>query len=494
MKYLVALLLTLLHLAAKSATVVVYVNGGSAPTERITPQANAFAQSALRNGVPESYDLRYFPISQTSTESGAAILCQRELSRSSFPTQGTRPTANEYATYFQNLGSRYVNFAQSVALNPISCPVVSAGIIRMASFTRNLANELAELSSGDDTIILVGYSQGNNYIEAAVGLMLARGEIDNPSRFKMVGIASPAFSSGRHINASLDQVVYGALNSPASLTPNHTLCVDSCSQPASIDDIVAAGGSSNVHFLVPNYLNESINSLERLTSIPAVIASEIVASADQDSMSMFTDTFDRNNNSNVSNNWIEESYFNNGNNVNFVDAAEILNNQLRIAHDFGGANIDAGLYRSNSRSCGVVITGSVEWATNLAATMVVGTNAQQSIDQRGLQLQLAPSLSGTHQIAVAHEGAFVRAPVPYTFTTGVPYRFEWTVRPNCSSDVRVWRSTQSRPSTPTTTSPAVTLVVRSNPLLALFASGGSGCCEYPGYDLRIDDFRITRND
>jgi len=207
--------------------------------------------------------------------------------------------------------------------------------------------------------------------------------------------------------------------------------------------------------------------------------------------SAFVDNFNRADGTTVGNGWIEESYFINANNVNQIDAVSILGNRLRISHGATGANVDAGVYRPYARTCGSTVAGNVEWPTNLASAAGLSLNARQAGAQGGLQLVLAPALNNPHYIYVYHEGVQTREPVPFTFEIGVLYQFEWRVAQDCSTEVRVWRRDQARPTNPTTTSPAVVPTQRANPMFAVFAYGGSGCCAYPGYDVRFDDVSLT---
>ncbi len=58
--------------------------------------------------------------------------------------------------------------------------------------------------------------------------------------------------------------------------------------------------------------------------------------------------------------------------------------------------------------------------------------------------------------------------------------------------MRVWPANQARPNDPLVSLPPVTPIVRENPQLEILAVGGTGCCSYYGYDLRVDDIVVTR--
>ena len=293
MKYLIGLFFAIAH-AFAGAVVVVYVNGGSAPVDGVYPQALAFANSITIHGVPKSYDLRFFPIAQTSLETAEAISCQRELSKEAFPTSTTLPNESEYIGYLSNLGRAYQNFTRSILLNPIACPL-TGGVGRMGYVTRVLSETLSKLMQSDETVVLVGYSQGNNYIEAAVALLVASGEIKNLDKIRYVGIASPAFTKlgGAYVNGTLDSVVYGTLKSNYSLAGNTTFCrvTTGCLIGATATELLVVGASSNLHFLADNYLNRRISSIEHNESIPKTIAREIVIAATKSLSLKISDEF-----------------------------------------------------------------------------------------------------------------------------------------------------------------------------------------------------------
>lgn len=215
--------------------------------------------------------------------------------------------------------------------------------------------------------------------------------------------------------------------------------------------------------------------------------------APDEGLPLFAESFDRSNGTVVGNGWTERSYRNNENagNVDAIDASDVLNGKLRVAHSYYGSNVDAGIRRPFEMMCGLVLSGTVQWLYDFSASAMVVLNGADRLDQRGLMLHLAPSLQTAHEVSIHHEGGVVGGPVSFAFERGVTYRYEWTIRQDCSSEARVWKSTESRPTTATTTSSAVSKVQRAGARLALFAGGGSGCCTYPGYDIRFDDLEVV---
>jgi hypothetical protein len=238
-------------------------------------------------------------------------------------------------------------------------------------------------------------------------------------------------------------------------------------------------------------MNKSVSWIVIVLASVASLSAATISQAEP--TVLFFDNFNRPDSTIVGNGWIEESYHNNGNNVNVLDMVSIMDNRMRVTHNVYGTNNDAGLYRPFPRTCGVVVSGSVDWSMgNLAAAAIVGLNTVQSLTSLGLQLQLVPNLNDSHHIIILYNEGVEIQRVPFTFDVTVPYNFEWTVREDCSTVVRVWKANEARPIAPTASSPSVTLVQRNNPLLMVFASGGSGCCSYPGYDVRFDDILVTQ--
>lgn len=285
----VALLGLFLSGTAWSAVQVVFVNGASGSTEgAVTTNAGAFAASMRANGVPSDYRLTRFEIRQSITQSAAALFCQREFSGESMPISGERPTSSNYSQYLAALGARYQDFTVNVFLNPIAClnviGQIDFGVLQQQRHTERLASIVSDLARTPDTIVLVGHSQGSNYIEAAIALAVARGDLSSPNRVKVVSIGSPAFTSqGDHyVNVTTDDVVYGfTLKRSLSLPGNYTACIGTCAEVATLEDLVANGADNSLHLLRSTYLNPSIMSVEQRESLPRSIAKEVIAAAAQ---------------------------------------------------------------------------------------------------------------------------------------------------------------------------------------------------------------------
>ena len=270
-----ACLLALTALMARAETYVVYVNGASAgSTSSTSQQALAFKQSMNRNGIGANVPFRHFPIVQSTSESAFAIQCQKILSQQAFPVRGVGPSTSQYTAYLQALGKLYESPTASAVANCTWGP----GVGKMGVATTALADTLKGYLQGGHKAVVAGYSQGNYYVEAAIGLMLSRGDINDLSRLQVVNIASLAATalSGRYINGTLDQVVYvGPGSWPHSLPGNQELCVGACTVKASLSDLVAVGANASAHYVIETYLNESIKVFASQQTLPKIIANQV---------------------------------------------------------------------------------------------------------------------------------------------------------------------------------------------------------------------------
>ena len=200
------------------------------------------------------------------------------------------------------------------------------------------------------------------------------------------------------------------------------------------------------------------------------------------------DDFNRADSPNVANGWTEFSINPNGSPGN--DMVSVTGNRLLVTHTNNGANRDGGIFRPLSSTCGVVVSGTAQWMNGMYATPSVALNAVANWNPLGLQLSLQNPVGNPNGIYVTNEGNLVGA-APFAFNVSLPYEFEWIVLADCSSEVRVWPVGAAKPSLPSASTPAVTLVSRASPQLSVLASGGTGCCTYPGYDVRIDDIVVA---
>lgn len=273
--YFLSLIISILSLPICAETIVYYVNGASADSNRsVNSQASAFATSLLSNGISSQTPIKNFPIIQLESESAFAIQCQKILSQKAFPVSGQPPSWSDYIDYLKKLGESY----NSPSFNALRYCATGPGILNMGTITTSLANEIYENIKNGKKIVVAGYSQGNYYVEAAIGLMLYRGNITDLSKIQVVNIGTLTATaiSGKYINLVTDQVVYTGLSSwPYSLPGNISPCINACTEIASISNLISVGDAGNSHFLENTYLNKFIKSFLTKEYIPKTIASNI---------------------------------------------------------------------------------------------------------------------------------------------------------------------------------------------------------------------------
>jgi len=284
------IILTLLIVSEKSfaGISIVYVNGASNSNDyQIDGSVSAFINTVSLNpdGSANKYmgkiprNIYYIhKIYETKNETLATIPCQKTLSELALPDGiGSIYQPSQKLEYLRNLGDKYsniLNFGFIPQCNGINLPV---------SYMRDRTISLYNFISKNATngVILVGHSQGNFFIEAALGLMVYNNK--DISKVRMVNIASMVPSSFNYINVSQDKALYSdeiyklySLEIPArvlwgGLQPiqNRTLCLDNCKTISTNQNLVdAAKADPEAHGIVSTYLNEKIFSIENKLSMP----------------------------------------------------------------------------------------------------------------------------------------------------------------------------------------------------------------------------------
>ncbi len=519
---------------------VLYVNGiQNTPTEALETRrkiAELLLNSANRSGSNKRtflVSLHYNPKGYGGIEvfsSGCKTLCQDDNE-----LLVLKSAEEDYYPHFKEISKPHNNFVGALSISSaklvekyadslvegtnslVAQPNPKVTATQMES-TRKVVSSLAEAIKSPTPKIVVAHSQGNILANLAWAKAIATGgQAASSARFVNIANASRFSINGLDLTQADDYVLDKLRQLPILFSFYRTTATQPdgnafysfamagptfqrtlpqlCGLPVvcthTMDTYLSSATlDRELRDQEVEYTNDENSFADRFEDLVYAAANSL-DSPPSPSAVIFADDFNRTNSTTIDNGWTEESYYNSGN-INAIDTASTLDNRLRITHPFERVNVDGGLYRSIPQSCGVVVSGAVEWMNNLAAASIVGLNTVRSQNQRGLQLVLAPSLTGPHQINLYHEGVPTREPVPFSFSVATQYKFEWTVRQDCSTDVRVWRADQARPSTPIASTLGVTLVQRTNPLLALFAGGGSGCCTYPGYDVRMDDISISR--
>lgn len=171
----------------------------------------------------------------------------------------------------------------------------------------------------------------------------------------------------------------------------------------------------------------------------------------------------------------------------------IFDNRLRIVKTPPGANRDAVAYRPFTQTCGLVVSGNVEWINgNPYAAALIGLNGDASWPPDGFHIQLRPLEFNEYHSEIYFYNEGDSLSVPFTYDLSVPYSFGWSIRRDCSSDLRLWPAYQSRPSVPTASSPPVTLANRASPHFKIGAAG-LGSPTYPDWEIRFDNVVILDN-
>lgn len=272
MKYIVLLLLSLFALNSYADPSIIYVNGGFNDTkEKAIGGAKLFYSSLKKHTAINSSNgnLKALPVIQNSTETKQAIACQRVLAERALPNGiGSVYDENTRGTYLYNVGLAY-DYSTIAALGVC----LTSGAKKMISLTRNFSEEIKRLLPSG--IVLVGHSQGNIYIESALGI-LAYQNVDI-SKIRTIGIASMTATSleGSYFNLSLDTAIYGSesmyLWGGIQKTASDYPCLLPCTKLATYQEISTKTKDDYIHG-ISTYLNNDIISYVKKESIPRIIA------------------------------------------------------------------------------------------------------------------------------------------------------------------------------------------------------------------------------
>ena len=198
---------------------------------------------------------------------------------------------------------------------------------------------------------------------------------------------------------------------------------------------------------------------------------------------LFSDNFDRPDSTVVGNGWSESASVYGS---PLPDMIFLSGNRLQFAKNTPGVNRDAAVHRPFAHGCGIQISGNMEWVSGAPyAGVKLGINSDAN-EQAGNGLfiyMFRPSSS----ISFVNDGFLSAAPFVFT---AAQYNFEWTISSDCSTELRLWETGQSRPTSPVGTSPATTLISRANPQFKI-GTIGIGVPTYPDYDVRFDNILIT---
>ncbi len=211
------------------------------------------------------------------------VIAQQVTSRDSFVRSNSNPSSQNLIPYYIELGNQY----KKLKNNSILWPHYTEGARAAIDATITLSNELYNnyITKGH-SIIIVAHSQGNLYIEAALGLMLSDPEkyTKTINQVKVIGLGSVAATSfnRKYINISQDGIIYSqgsALTGIAGrenglfkvLYANYYACHKNCilGIPSSADLTTMTGST---HSAIELYLNPQVvifSHAPLLTGFPA---------------------------------------------------------------------------------------------------------------------------------------------------------------------------------------------------------------------------------
>lgn len=263
LRILFSALLFLLSINLHAKIYITYVNGAEVDDKGALDQQVKFKESMTRNGVTGT-DLVFLPrtVGQPTIESFQIVPCQAILARLAFPDKNQIPSYFQYDYYFELLGKIYSEKIEQ-------CAVGFKYSSQLLARTLGLANQILDTLNRGHTIVLVPYSQGNFYVEAALAWLRFNGKISNFDRIRVVNVGNiaPTSLNGFNVTSTGDSVVSGF---PHHFPQIYIPCFDFCSSVATqlerdLRDPIG-------HFLALTYLNESAKTFQTKTSFPAVIA------------------------------------------------------------------------------------------------------------------------------------------------------------------------------------------------------------------------------
>lgn len=262
----ISILIILISTNAIGGIHVVYINGASADDVSVLDQQKTFFDLMHAYGVHG--DIKYIPhsIGQQLGGSGNIALCQGSIVNTLMVDNNRIPYSNEYILYYRKLGKIYKNKEHSC--------LQTTGFISAAelnSRTSSLYEQLKLSLKGGNKLIVVPFSQGNIYLEAALGLLLYNNDISDFSSVKVINIGniSPTSLNGINVTSTGDSFIDIFNHFPKLYTP----CINECTAPASASEISSVGGEPTLgHFFHSTYFNKSLKTTQTKTAFPKVIA------------------------------------------------------------------------------------------------------------------------------------------------------------------------------------------------------------------------------
>lgn len=276
-KFFLSLTILIVSNLAIADTVVVLVNGADGTDSSVPIQQAEFKTAMFNNGVNQSFVFKPFSIFGFLPTSAAEHQCQWSMEYKANQERGGVPSTFEYLAFLKNLGEIYNN-------ESYNCP---GGLTNIKSNAERLAIKIKTNMSKGHKVIVVPYSQGNLYLNAAIGLMLYRGEIDDLNGFRVVNVGNTSLISihGMNVTSTKDKIVSSAISHfPSTYTP----CISDCNSENSFYELTSSAGmdiighcfsassNSSIFCLGHTYLNDSIRAYQTKQTFPKIIASLIM--------------------------------------------------------------------------------------------------------------------------------------------------------------------------------------------------------------------------
>lgn len=259
---LIALIISLFALTATAQIppIIVYLNGASNTDQKsLDDNQAAFKRKISKLSGISDAAFKGYDIKQSKLYSLESILCHRDVSTLSFPRgiYGGLLIPSDYNEYLNALGGFLRNPSNSLTkclLNPSSQ--------QMLKYSNAIFNASVSILKNGGSIVFVGHSQGNLYIENVLSLILTSDTPKLLEKIKVVNIANMGALNfnDNYFNISLDQALYKARNYilwPYVAPSKSVLCLNDCKVIATYDELNNFTGDENLHG-INTYLNDNL--------------------------------------------------------------------------------------------------------------------------------------------------------------------------------------------------------------------------------------------
>lgn len=263
---------------------VVFVNGIQNPETVAIESANALAATVKEADANSNFDydfqynpsLRWAGLPRDVNELRAQSLLSNAARESSGHSwSNIRTIASARIDYYRALGDIY-----SSPLPPASAPISPFLLSSVAKTAEMIAAYVKQLVAGDIRVVLVPHSQGNFYVEAALGLLVREIEtglwpdasiqsLFESIRVVSVGPVASTSWNNTHVRSTADSAIEAGMSDLVApegfsiLPSNFAPCVtNDCKQGTSIDSVATLTNTATMdilgHGFSETYLNASI--------------------------------------------------------------------------------------------------------------------------------------------------------------------------------------------------------------------------------------------